>query len=183
MSSPLREHVEDLPVIAHFVTEIEADLGRSVLVHPDAFARAAARLAGALSALHALLRAVLGPERSPRRVSSRTRRTGTRGGITIPRGDYASMKLALLRALVANTGPFESRLAIGVPSTLERGCAPMARPCAAPSRAASPLPRDSLAWASPAARAPRTSDGLNLQDPSRNDMSFELPARQDRSSP
>lgn len=123
---PLRERPEDLPrLIAHFVTEIEADLGRSVLVHPDAFARAATHAwPGNIRALrHALLRAAVlgaGEITAAGLVPDAAHRDAGRGGITIPRGDYASMKLALLRALVAEHGTIrKAAVAIGVPrSTL-----------------------------------------------------------------
>ena len=123
---PLRERAEDLPrLIAHFVTEIETDLGRSVLVHPDAFARAHTHAwPGNIRALrHALLRAAVlggGEITAAGLVPDTSHQDAGRGGITIPRGDYASMKLAMLRALVAEHGTIrKAAVAIGVPrSTL-----------------------------------------------------------------
>jgi len=123
---PLRERRDDIPgLLAHFVTQTERELRRPVSVEPCAFEAARSHSwAGNIRALrNAILRAAVlgdGVITGALLVPRGSHRCAKEDGITVPRGDYATMKRALLRRLVEEHGSIrKAAVAIGVPrSTL-----------------------------------------------------------------
>ena len=143
---PLRQRPEDIPaLVSHFVTQTERELRRPINVEACAFEAASSHpWAGNIRALrNAILRAAVlgdGVITGAVLVPRAAHQVQEPDGITVPRGDYASMKRALLRRLVEEHGSIrKAAVAIGVPrSTL--GAWLRGSEEEVPASASSPLP-------------------------------------------
>lgn len=123
---PLRARPDDISaLLSHFVADTERQLRRQIRVESCAFEAAISHpWPGNIRALrNALLRAAVlgdGVITGALLVPRAAHRGEDKDGITVPRGDFATMKRALLRRLVEEHGSIrKAAVAIGVPrSTL-----------------------------------------------------------------